>query len=236
MIDEKLLENLRNLRDKIESENYEKNKEKGELNKEVTVEDIHYLGDIKSKMKLANGQLVLVSQDIYEVIEKEVIKDENGEIKKELENIKYYLDNIPVAMEYNNEIYPSEDFLENDELIDKIKESKEKEYAKEKDEQYPTLTEMEEERMEEIADTMGVSKEEVKSVAEIDPQKKIEDPQKDTRIDEEKLLKNLNIKNEFKPETNITAKDNFYDLVPGSEKFVKMYTVYSDKIPDASGS
>ena len=58
MIDEKLLENLRNLRDKIESENYEKNKEKGELNKEVTVEDIHYLGDIKSKMKLANGQLV----------------------------------------------------------------------------------------------------------------------------------------------------------------------------------
>lgn len=236
MIDEKLLENLRNLRDKIESENYEKNKEKGELNKEVTVEDIHYLGDIKSKMKLANGQLVLVSQDIYEVIEKEVIKDENGEIKKELENIKYYLDNIPVAMEYNNEIYPSEDFLENDELIDKIKENKEKEYAKEKDEQYPTLTEMEEERMEEIADTMGVSKEEVKSVAEIDPQKKIEDPQKDTRIDEEKLLKNLNIKNEFKPETNITAKDNFYDLVPGSEKFVKMYTVYSDKIPDASGS
>lgn len=224
MIDEKRLDYMRKLKDKIELEHHKKGQK-------VTVEDIHYLGDISRDTRLANGQNVILSQELYEVKEKQVIVNDRGE-EEEIDATVFFLDGEPIAREFGGEICLEEDLQEDMELKDLTEDKRSEEKSKDKDEQNLTLTEMEEERLEEIEAVTGMKKEDILATAEIDPNKEIDEKDGNTRIDEENVIRSVATKNEINPERNITAKDNFHDLFPGTEEYVKIFTVYSDKLPE----
>lgn len=223
MIDEKKLEFMQRLRDKIEASN---------LN--VRVEDIHYLGDIDKEITLPNGISAIIRQELYEVSEKQTIIGEDGE-KQEIDLVKYYLYDEPIAVEINGEIYLEEEIEQKDELKAQVEDKKSEEYSKDKDEQNPTLNEMEQERMQELADTLGVSEEEIKAASDLDADKKIND-EEEPQINEEEIMNNLSVKNEFDPNKNITGRENFHDLFPGTNEFSKIYIVYTDSIPQGGQS
>lgn len=164
------------------------------LDYEVDIEDVIYCGQIDFE---ENGETI--KKDVFLVV-----KNIDGAIR-----LEYQTDNDFIAVDYAEMIIPTEDYQKTD-LKPLIK----------NEDKRVSLNQLEEERINNIAKSIGIENDDIKASSEIDSK----------NLKEEDLLKKcVNVKSEFDPNRKITASENFGNLIPGANKFSKIAVVYSDK-------
>lgn len=186
------------------------------LNEKVL--DIKYLGKIDE-------------EDIFLIIEQKQDKDGN------LIQIERYVNEQGEVIAGNNKadgydfIMLSEKYQDKDELLEKLQELSEDELL--------DLNEIEEERLEKIAKTLGISKEEIEKMAEIDPeqeleQEEVEKEEKNTdnkKVLTQKQLKNVSAKTSIGINQKVTDGETVGSLLNVQDKgYKRIDAVYSDKL------
>lgn len=124
---------------------------------------------------------------------------------------EYYADGDMIAIDYNEMIIPTKDYQK----------LNFKPLIKNEDKQV-SLNELEIEKMSHMAKALGIKEKQIEACSEID----------NSKLNEENLLKSLNIKSEFNPNNKINGSESFENLIPGTSKFSKIAIIYSNNTND----
>ena len=234
---EKMIDKMRSLRDKRDLELLNQSLEKINLNSDYQKKlldnkllNVKYIGKVE-----ISGE----SKDIYLILEQKQNSDGN---KVEIE--RYWTEDGEVlggnntADQYNF-ITLDERYLEQDGLIEEL-ESLDKNGILD-------LNKIEKERLEQIAQELGVSVEKLEKISEIDPEKEWEKNEENQEIEEKKdkedkevlskkQMEKIPTKQDIKTNQKVTDKDTMSSLLGVQGKgYTKIAIVYSDKFKD-SGS
>lgn len=226
---EKILDKMRDLRDARDNELMDKNKDN------MKVADVKYLGTIDY-----NGE----KKQIF-LLEEQVEKEDGETINIE----RYYTEDGEFLGGNNNAdqydyIILDEKHLNETELLEELEEL-------DKDGELD-LNELEDERLEEIALILGVSKEEIEKMSEIDTDEQIKDKSDDKQQtlesekepeDEEKetiskkQMEKVSAKNEIATNQKVTDKMTMAELMHVTDKGYKKFAiVYSDNFKDSGNT
>lgn len=244
---EKILEKMRELKDNRDLQIL--NKELEEINLDVDykkdlsdnkVLDVKYLGQIEQIQEI-DGKEEKVLKDIYMLIEQ--YKDKEGNL---VQIEKYYDENL--------------EFLAGNNLTDGYELMLDPKHMNEKDllEQLKSLgregildlNEIENERLEYIAKTLGIEKEDIQKISEMDEEQiekaeeKLEEGEeldleeneqegKERKEFSKKEIEKVSAKNEIKANQKVTDKDTISSLLGIQDKgYTKIAIIYSDKLKD----
>lgn len=233
---EKMLEDMRHLREKRDFEIVDNNMNNNKEKNDDKVKDVLYLGEIEYIDEKGEN----VKKGVFLVIEQR--EDENGNL---IEIERYYDENGELLGGNNkkdayNFIMLNEKNMNNQELLERLKELDKNGII--------SLEDLEKERLEEIAKSMGVEVEDIKKLQELDIEEiekteeeldeKVEkkDDKKDDKIEKEEVEK-ISTKTEIDINQKVTDTDTMASLLRIQDKgYVKIGVVYSDKLKDSNGS
>lgn len=216
---EKVLDKMRELREKRDLEILDNQFEKGNQGK---VLNVIYIGEVE-----INGE----PKKIFKLSEERAINEKEVTIIE-----KYYTEDNEIIAGNNlsdeyKQILLSDKYKENNELLEQLQEIENDDIL--------DLNQIEIERLEKIATALGLSKEEIEKLSEIkddNEEKEIDEIQedKDERTEFTKTEVNkITSKTEINSNQKVTDKDTIGSLLNVQGKgYTKIAVVYSDKLPD----
>ena len=157
---EELYEKLVSLYNKLKLNLIEDGKDKNTI-----IQDIRYLGTVQLEEKIDGLENYTETlKDVYVV--------EEYDIETDKITLKYYLDDMCIGTEFGDKIIETEDckkrFKNIDNIRDLVDELKYDELTAEQKEETKSLKELEEERLEKIAKSLGIDVKELKDISEFD--------------------------------------------------------------------
>lgn len=211
---EEILTLLRQFREKMELQ-FSENEE------EINIEDIKYCGKKVFKEEI-EGEIKEIERDIFLLI-----KNNDGKLEYE-----YYTDEMMLAKDTKIGVIPTKAYL------DKYKDASIIEDIYNNEEQI-SLNELEEERLEKLAEVTGQSKEQIRACSEIETNQKVEKKSKgkenNNEQEDKKNLEKISTKTEIDPNNKVTQTETFADIVPGAKKYSKIAVVCSEKTKNRDG-
>ena len=157
---EELYEKLVSLYNKLKLNLIEDGKDKNTI-----IQDIRYLGTVQLEERIDGLENYTETlKDVYVV--------EEYDIETDKVTLKYYLDDMCIGTEFGDKIIETEDckkrFKNIDNIRDLVDELKYDELTAEQKEETKSLKELEEERLEKIAKSLGIDVKELKDISEFD--------------------------------------------------------------------
>lgn len=157
---EELYENLVSMYNKLKLNLIEDGKDEN-----TRIQDIRYLGTVQLEERIDG------LEDYTETL-KDVYVVEEYDIETDKITLKYYLDDMCIGTEFGDKIIETEDckkrFKNIDNIRDLVDELKYDELTAEQKEENKSLKELEEERLEKIAKSLGIDVKELKDISEFD--------------------------------------------------------------------
>ena len=232
---EEIINKMRQLRDKRDLEIL--NKEINDTNIDVDLKedlrdnkviDVKYLGEMEYTSTIDNKEETY-KKGVFLLIEQQ--KDKDGNL---IQIERYYDENFEFLGGNNKSdgynLMLSSKYNKNTDLLDKLNNlDKNGELD---------LNELEDERLEKIAKQLGIEKEDVDKLAEIDEEKikEAEEKLEEEELDKEEIEK-ISTKAEIETNEKITDKDTMASMLGVQDKgYVKIAIIYSDKLKDNSNT
>ena len=179
---EELYEKLVSLYNKLKLNLIEDGKDKNTI-----IQDIRYLGTVQLEERIDGLENYTETlKDVYVV--------EEYDIETDKITLKYYLDDMCIGTEFGDKIIETEDckkrFKNIDNIRDLVDELKYDELTAEQKEETKSLKELEEERLEKIAKSLGIDEKELKDISEfdLDEEGKKEDQKEEIKENDEENL------------------------------------------------
>lgn len=238
---EKILDKMVELRNKrdfeiLENNLYTKSKEDLKNNKVLNVK---YLGKVEISEEI-DGKLVKNSKDMYLLIEQ--IKDKDGNL---IQVEKYYTEDFKFVgankLGDGFELSLDEKYMYNEKLLNNLKQLN---HIKALD-----LNKMENDRIKEIANILGIEDNEIEKMVEIDKEKlkfaekKLDNKDEDKKYDsnKEELTKEevgrVSTKADIKTNQKINDKETIESVLGVQNKgYIKISVIFSDKLKDKSNT
>ena len=179
---EELYEKLVSLYNKLKLNLIEDGKDEN-----TRIQDIRYLGTVQLEERIDGLENYTETlKDVYVV--------EEYDIETDKITLKYYLDDMCIGTEFGDKIIETEDckkrFKNIDNIRDLVDELKYDELTAEQKEETKSLKELEEERLEKIAKSLGIDEKELKDISEfdLDEEGKKEDQKEEIKENDEENL------------------------------------------------
>ena len=229
--EEKVYQKMVELRQKVDLEFLNQDMENinssGDYQKHVSnsrVMNVKYLGKAQSKNEI-DGEIIYTDKDIY-LVECQIEKEDGSVIECE----RYYTEDGELVAGNNKDdqfdyIIATKEFQNQEELLKKLQElDKEGEFD---------LNKVENEKLEKIAKALGIKKEDLDKVSELEIEE-LEESKEDTdkAISENELGK-ISTKTEMKADERVTDNKTVEEMLGVQSKgYEKIAVVFSEKLQD----